>query len=133
MEKSMSKNKIVWFTYGNLQDDENFTVSGFPKNEYLHVALLETIEERAVIADRLYGKNFYGVENHTFDDLFEMIEMLANRIVIKHSDAKGIVLPVDSLIALHARKVFLDAGLEIKTYAKAIRVRLAEPIFIFEF
>ena len=127
----MSKKKIVWFLYGDLE--RKLTVSGFPKDEYLHVALLETIEERTVIADRYYGKNFYGVENHTFDDLFEMIDMLANRIVIKHSDADGIVLPSDSLIALHARKVFLDAGLEIKTYAKAIRRSLSEPIFIFEF
>ena len=121
----MNRKKFIWTS---IEEGLELYISteNFPKG--MHIGLLKEGEE-------------FGSPNrrHTQSEIvyyekpFSMIDCLIQRIIAKHSDAFGIVLPRDAVVASKMKKALADGGVEIPTYVSGIRLRRNQSTTLFRF
>jgi hypothetical protein len=121
----MNKKVFIW-TNVETGLEVFLSVENFP--ESMHVPLLKEGEEfeRPRCSDPKDDFLWYKKASDKLDDLVQ-------RIITKHSNAFGVVLPRDAVLASKMKKALVSSGVEIATYVPGIRFRRDSPVVLFDF
>lgn len=121
----MKKKIFVW---AHIETGWEVILSAENFPESMHIPLLKKGEEfepprRSDSKEEIL---WYKKASDKLDDLVQ-------RIITNHSDAFGIVLPRDAVLASKMKKVLKSSGIEIPTYVPGIKLRVDQPTVLFDF